>query len=100
MGSALILAMVVLIVLASLALMLGQSMRVEAAGSASYVAQVQAQAVADGAVEYVRALLAQTPGQIPDQDPYDSQAVPIGVQGVAGLSGGGIKGGVGGGVGG
>lgn len=77
-GSILVLTLAVLIVLTSLALVFARTVRVEAAATAHHLATLQADAVARGAVEYVRSLLDADPGRIPTDDAVLAQAVPVG----------------------
>lgn len=77
-GSVLIVTLLILIVLTSLALLLGRSMRAEASGAANNVAQIQAMAVAQGALAYVEAELAGFKGQPLQEGDFADQAVPIG----------------------
>ena len=77
-GSVFILTLGVLLVLTSLALVMARSMRVEAAGSANDAAALKADAVARGAMEYVRSIINNTNGQLPTDDQVLSEAVPVG----------------------
>ena len=77
-GSALILTLTVLIVLASLALTMSRTMRSESFAATNQVAQLQADATAKGAVEYLRTILTSTNGTLPDDSVIQSQAVPAG----------------------
>ncbi len=77
-GSILILALVILIVLTSLALVLARTMRSQAAASANYLAQLQAQAVAQGALAYLQTTLDGTGGTLPDDSDLQTQAVAVG----------------------
>ena len=70
--------MAVVIVLTSLVLVLARSMRVEASGSANFVAQVQAESTARGAIEYVRAMLDGANGLLPYDEDLAREAVPVG----------------------
>lgn len=65
-GSVLVLALTVMIVLTSLVLMMARTARGEAVASANYLAQLQADAAARGAIEYLRTTLANTSGTLPD----------------------------------
>lgn len=76
-GSALVLTMVVLILLSGLALTLAQAMRTEAIAGSNDVARLQAQTVADGAIEYVRTLLEGISGQAPEDSDIQCQAASI-----------------------
>jgi len=77
-GSVFVLTLAAIIVLTSLALMLARSTRTEAAASANYVAQLQADAAARGAIAYLRSELSDNDGEVPDDTQIDSEAVPVG----------------------
>jgi type II secretory pathway component PulK len=73
-GSVLVLTLTVVIVLTSLVLVMARSMRTEAVASANYLAQLQADDTARGAMEYLRAKLAGTAGTLPDDASLNTQA--------------------------
>ncbi len=77
-GGVLIVVLVMLVVLTSLVLLMAQSMRTEAAGASNEMARLKAEAVADGAVVYLRALLAATPGVLPPDASLQREAVRVG----------------------
>ena len=77
-GSVFILTLAVLLVLTSLALVMARSVRVEAAGSANQAAGLKADAIARGAIEYVRSIVNATNGQLPTDDQVLAEAVPVG----------------------
>ncbi len=77
-GRILILALVMLIVLTSMVLMLARSMRTEDLESANYVAELQADATARGAAEYVRSEMNGRQGKWIDDTQIYAQGVQIG----------------------
>jgi len=77
-GSVLIMAMALLIVLVSLTLLLAKSMRAEAMSSSYAAAQLQADAIARGAAEYVRNEVDGSAGTLPRDSELLTEAVPLG----------------------
>lgn len=77
-GSALILALGVMIVLASIVILLSRTTRTEALASANHLAQLRADAVARGAIEYVRAALRNSSGQMPAEGSLLVEAAQVG----------------------
>ncbi|MEX0775578.1 MAG: helix-hairpin-helix domain-containing protein [Phycisphaeraceae bacterium] len=77
-ASVLLLAMAVLMVLTSMALTFSRGMRVESSAAEFYVAQLQADAIARGAAEYVRSLVSNTNGTLPADEEIEAEAVPLG----------------------
>ena len=77
-GTVLITAMWVILVLAGLALVFARSMREEALASANHCSAVQAQAVAEGAAEFVLATVAAADGRAGDVLAMPCEARPVG----------------------
>lgn len=77
-GSVLIVTLGILIVLTSLVLLLARSSRTESAAAANHAAKLRADAIARGAIEYVRAAIADSKGTLPDDSAIDAEAVQIG----------------------
>jgi len=76
-GTVLIVAMWIVVVLAGLVLVFGRSMRVEMAASANHVAALQADAIAQGALQFVLAEVDGTSG-VYTTDPVACEAVQVG----------------------
>src|SRR5688500_2755702 len=70
--------MVIIFALASLALVLGSSMRVEATAASNRLAAQEALAVERGAEQYVLALLTETPDEVELLEESEFEAQPIG----------------------
>lgn len=77
-GSVLIVTIWIVLVLASLVIVFSRTIRVEAAVSANYVSSVKAQAIADGAVNYIFAKLSQEQQQSVNYTSNPYQAVQVG----------------------
>jgi type II secretory pathway component PulK len=77
-GSVLIVTMWIVVVLASLVLMLAQSMRVEGGSSANIAAQAQADAIEYGAIQYVLAHVDGLQGMVPLETDMPTQGVRVG----------------------
>jgi len=77
-GTVLVVAMIIIFALASLALVLGSSMRVEATAASNRLAAQQAMAVERGAEQYVLALLTETPHDVELLEESEFEARPIG----------------------
>ena len=77
-GTVLIVTMWILIVLAGMALVLAQAMRIEGTCSANHAARQQACAIENGAIQYVLASLDGLGGRTPDEANMPSDGVPIG----------------------
>jgi type II secretory pathway component PulK len=77
-GAILIVTMWVIVVLVGLALVLGQTMRVESLSSANELSSLQAQSVEQGAIQYVLYNLASLQGQMPLITNMPCEAVQIG----------------------
>lgn len=79
-GSVLIVVMIVCLSLVSLTLILGHSMLLAYRGSDNQVAGRQADLAMEGAAQYAEAIMSNVdqPGQMPDPDDYQAQAVPLG----------------------
>ena len=77
-GSVLIVTLGILIVLTSLVLLLARASRTESAAAANHAAKLRAEAIARGAIEYVRAAIADSKGTLPDDSAIDSEAVRVG----------------------
>jgi len=77
-GSVFVMALAIMVVLTSLALVLSRTMYVEASSSSNYVARLQAQSVANGAVAYLRKLLEGNDGTMPDAGEESFRAVQVG----------------------
>lgn len=77
-GSVFVMTLAIIIVLTSLAMVIARTMRVEAASSANYAAQLQAEAVAQGAIEYVKTVLANHDGSQVDESAILCEAVAVG----------------------
>ena len=77
-GAIFIVAMWVIVVLVGLVLVLGQTMRVESVSSANEFSSLQAQAVEQGAIQYVLYNLASLQGQMPLDANMPCEAVQIG----------------------
>lgn len=77
-GTVLITAMLIVLVLAGLVLVFGRAMRVEAIASANYVAGLQAEAVAQGALQFVISEVDGTNGTYAPGDDASFEAVAVG----------------------
>ncbi len=77
-GSVMVLVLAILFVLASLALVMARSMRVEAMAAANHTAQLEARAAAQGAVAYLRVVLADRGGRLPGDEEVEAEAVRVG----------------------
>ncbi len=77
-GAILIVAMWVIVVLSGLVLVLGQTMRVESLSSSNDLSSLQAQAVEQGAIQYVLYNLASLQGQMPLVSNMPCEAVQVG----------------------
>lgn len=77
-ASAMILTLGVMIVLASTVLLLARSARTEASAAANHVAQLQADAVMRGALEYVKASVRANSGKTPTDNSLLAEAAPVG----------------------
>lgn len=77
-GSVFVMTLAILIVLASLALVLSRSMRVEAQAAVNHVAQLQTQSITDGAIQYLRTTLDGNDGALPEDGSLQAQAVLVG----------------------
>lgn len=77
-GTVLILTMWIVLVLAGLVLVFCRAMRVELAASANHVAEVQADAVARGALRFVLSQMTGTNGQYVPDDTTSFEAAPVG----------------------
>ncbi|NJL32067.1 MAG: hypothetical protein HC898_10840 [Phycisphaerales bacterium] len=71
-------ALAVLFVLTSLALVMARSMRVEALAASQQLSKAQAQAVAQGALVYLRTVLTDRGGRLPTDDELEAQPCPWG----------------------
>jgi DNA uptake protein ComE-like DNA-binding protein len=79
-GSVLIVTLIVCLALVSLTLVMGHSMVLAYRGSDNELAGRQADLAIDGAAQYAEALMTnvEEPGEMPDPDNYQSDAVPLG----------------------
>jgi len=79
-GSVLIVVMIVCIALVSLTLVLGHTMMMANRGSDNELAGRQADMATEGAAQYAEAIMTnvEQPGEMPDPDNYQCQAVPLG----------------------
>jgi DNA uptake protein ComE-like DNA-binding protein len=79
-GSVLIVVLVVCLGLVSLTLVLGHSMLLAYRGSDNELAGRQADVAIEGAAQYAEAIMSnvEQPGEMPDPDNYQAQAVPVG----------------------
>ena len=77
-GTVLIVTMWIVLVLAGLVLVLAQAMRVEAVCSANGVSILQADAIEQGAVQYVLSYLDNLQGLLPDETDMPCEAVRVG----------------------
>lgn len=80
-GTVLIIAMIIVFALASMVLVLGRSMRVEAMASANTVADIQAEEIARGAERYVLAVAALEKDAVFELPEESFAAVPLGTGG-------------------
>lgn len=77
-GTVLILTMWIVLILAGLVLVFGRAMRVEVLTSANYVAGLQAESVARGALQFVVSQVDGTEGNYVPEDGVSFEAVPVG----------------------
>lgn len=77
-GTILIVTMWIVLVLAGLVLILARAVRVEALCSANQFSALQAEAVEEGAIQYVRARVDSLQGQVPAEADTPCEAVPVG----------------------
>lgn len=79
-GSVLIVVLVVCLALVSMTLLLGHSMLLAYRGSDNEIAGREADFAIEGAAQYAEAIMTNVdqPGEMPDPDNYQAQAVPLG----------------------
>lgn len=77
-GAVFVLTIASLVVLTSLVLLLGRATRTQAAASANYLAQLQADAAARGAIEYLRSAVNNSSGTLPPDTTLYAQAQRVG----------------------